>query len=750
MNWVHRSRSKDPRLVADRFAQRAIQSQHPGKPGIGESTRGPSHPPDAESQRIMTQPSEIPAAFVTPTREQWLALVEKDLKGAPFEKRLVSHLIEGLTVQPLYSSADAPGPETMGLPGQPPFGRGASAIPSRAGAWTILPEHRHPIPEQANRAIVADLSHGAQGVLVRFSPRLLGETVLHGGCGCGGGVLVDTLDDLGQLFSNVDATQIQLSMAAGPAFLALAAQVVAHYRSHGMADSELRIQFGADPLGTFAARGALPRSADATLEELAVLARLTAARFPKSRAATVSTSAYDNAGATAVQELAAAVATGLSYLRVMESSGLTVSQANQQLLFSLAVGADQFLEIAKFRALRLVWNRILEAAAVPETERATVLHARTSRRVLTRRDPWVNVLRTTIGCFGAAIGGADQITVLPFDDVIGPHDTAAQRLARNTQIILQEEGHIARVMDAAGGSYYVEHLTQSLAQAAYSQFQAIESRGGMLAVLRDGSFAREIDGVWEKRSKALATRRTPITGVSEYPHLGEKPVERAEVDATAHEQALMKRREQRALDNAIRAATAKLSQLSSVSLADAAIAAATAGATVFSMQDALGKQPDSIPAFHLRRFAAEFEQLRNASDQRLAELGRRPRIFSANLGPIAVHTARATYAQNFFEAGGFEIVTNDGFADVAAAADAFAASGAATAVVCSSDAVYESSAAELAMALKQRGAQRVILAGNPGANEVRYREAGIDQFIFLGCDVLGTLAQLAQNEKVTS
>lgn len=711
---------------------------------------GSSLPSDAESQQTMTQQLPIPAAFAPPTREQWLALVEKDLKGAPFEKRLVTQLIEGLTVQPLYTSAEAPDPHAMGLPGQAPFARGSMPMQGAHTTWAIMPEHRHPIPSEANRAILADVLHGADGVVVRLSPRLLGEDTGCGGCSCGGGVLVDSVEDLDQLFADVDHTKILLTLAAGPAFLPAASLLLAHYARRGIAPTLPQLQFGADPLGTLAARGALPRTAEAAIGEMASLAALACARLPKARAVTVSTAPYDNAGATAAQELAAATATGLSYLRAMESAGLTVAQAARQLVFSLSVGTDQFLEIAKFRAMRVIWNRVLEAASVPEQDRSILLHARTSRRVLTQRDPWVNVLRTTIGCFGAAVGGADRITVLPFDDVIGPHDALAQRLARNTQIILHDEGNLGRVLDAAGGSYYIEHLTLALAQGAYAQFQAIERRGGMLAVLRDGSFAKEIDAVWEKRSKDLARRKTPITGVSEYPHLGEKPVERAKVDVSGFEASLLKRRELRQVDAKISALTATLTQLQGVPQCDAAVAAAAGGATLFALQNALGKSGESVQAFHLRRFSAGFEKLRDQSDQRLAQEGRRPRIFSANMGPIATHTARAMFAQNFFEAGGVEVMGNDGFLDVPTAVDAFAASGAAMVVICSSDAWYEASVAELATALKQRGAQCVVLAGNPGPNETKYREAGIDQFIFIGCDVLGTLTKLAQNQKVAS
>jgi methylmalonyl-CoA mutase len=486
------------------------------------------------------------------------------------------------------------------------------------------------------------------------------------------------------------------------------------------------------------------------LAEAASLACAISKKYPNARALTVSTAAYDNAGSSAVQELAAALATAVAYLRAMENAGLSVADAGKQIRFSLAVGADQFLEIAKFRAIRVLFNRVLEAAGVGENDRKIFVHARTSRRIMTKRDPWVNVLRTTIGSFAAAVGGADQITTLPFDDVIGAPDAMARRLARNTQIILQEEGHIGSVMDAAGGSYYVDNLTLTLAEAAWKEFQAIESKGGMLAVLRDGSFAKSIEATWQKRAKDLGKRKTPITGVSEFPHLREKKVERPSVDTKALEAAILATREKRAADAKLKTLVGTVASASGTARFDAAVSALAQGATTFAVQQALGADTETVPALHLNRFASSFEKLRDASDEYLAKNGKRPRIFLANMGPIAVHTARATYAQNFFEAGGIEVISNEGFADATSAAEAFAKSGTDIAIICSSDAWYETGATEVAKALKQKKAGRVFLAGNPGQNEAAYREAGIDQFIFLGCDVLGTLTELAQYEKVVS
>ncbi len=683
--------------------------------------------------------------FPAQNYESWRRLVDADLKRAPFEKRLLTKLIEGITVQPLYSADTAPN-VAAGFPGQSPLVRGGSPLGATRSGWKIVQEHRNPDPVAANSAIREDLTRGATAACVRLSPRLLDDKQCAcTQCGCGGGVLVDTLEQLEQLLEGVDVKKTPVVVSAGPAFYSAAALIAAWLGKRSISPSANAVTVSMDPLGSLAAKGVSYRNAEVLLEQAAELAVETVAGSGVARFQ-VSTAAYDNAGSTAVQELAAAIATGVQYLRACEKAGLKPAQAAMLIDFSVSIGCDQFLEIAKLRALRALWNRVEEAVGIGD--RSVQVHARTSRRVLTKRDPWVNLLRTTIGCFSAAVGGADQITVLPFDDVIGNSDGFAQRIARNTQIVLAEEGQLGRVLDAGGGSFYIETLTRELAEKAWAAFQAIEGAGGMLAVLRSGTFKKEIDATWEQRKKDLAKRKTPVTGVSEFPNLKEAPVVREPVDTSRIEREIEQTRTKRAAEAKIIEQTAKLPGSKGEVRFKAAVAASLAGATRQQLENALGRGEEKVEQFHLRRFAAGFEKLRDASDAALAKNGKRPRIFLANMGPIAVHTARATYSQNFFEAGGFEAVTNDGFATAADAAAACKNAGASIAIICSSDAWYETGVAEVAGSLKQAGVKTLFLAGSPGEREADYRKAGVDKFIFMGCDVEATLTELAKTEGV--
>jgi methylmalonyl-CoA mutase len=378
--------------------------------------------------------------------------------------------------------------------------------------------------------------------------------------------------------------------------------------------------------------------------------------------------------------------------------------------------------------------------------------------VLTAVDPWVNLLRNTVCCFAGAVGGANSITTAPLDAAIGLPDEFSRGLARNTQIILQEESHLNRVIDPAGGSWFLETLTNQLAEAAWDLFRNVEAEGGMIAAARSGWVAKEIEAVEAKRKKDIATRKTVVTGVSEHPDVREEKLRRPRPDqarlrAEASARLIAWRRDHKC--------AAELEALAKVAadtgrtpgdLAAAAVAAAAAGATNGQMSAALAKaaggEPAKVTPLAIHPYAAAYEELRLACDAHLEATGRRPRVFLANLGTPAEFIGRSTFAMNFFQAGGFEEINPDGFADPQAAVAAFRASGANVAVICSTDAKYETLAEPTAQALKAAGARSVVLAGNPGANEPRFRAAGIDRFIYIRCDVLGTLRDLLREEGV--
>ncbi|MEV5144856.1 methylmalonyl-CoA mutase family protein [Streptomyces sp. NPDC052727] len=585
----------------------------------------------------------LAAEFPDATHEQWQRLVEgvlrksgKELTGAAAEDALSTTLEDGLRTRPLYTARDsAPDP---GLPGFAPFVRGSRPEGTSTSGWDVRQRHTA-LADGTADAVLADLENGGTSLWL-----VLGE----------GGI---PISELGRALDGVYLDLAPVALDAGRDTGAAAEALLRLYDDKGIDPKAARGTLGGDPLGYEARTGTALDFAP-----FAALAVRCAERYPGLRALTVDALPYHEAGGSAAQELGASLATGVAYLRELTEAGLGVEQAAAQLEFRYAATADQFLTIAKLRAARRLWARVAEVCGAPAAG-AQVQHVVTSPVMMSRRDPWVNMLRTTVATLAAGVGGADSVTVLPFDHALGLPDAFARRIARNTSSILIEESHLARVIDPAGGSWYVERLTDELAGAAWQFFRSIERDGGQAAVLRSGRLRTDLATTWAERSKRLARRREPITGVSEFPLLAEKPVERAPAP-----------------------------------------------------------EPPSGGLPRVRRDEA-FEELRARSDAHLAATGTRPRIFLATIGSAAAYTARATFAANLFQAGGIEPVTEGRFED----------SGATEAVLCSSDALYAEQAEETAQALRAAGARHVFLAG-------RGDYAGIDSYVFAGCDAVDVLS----------
>lgn len=557
-------------------------------------------------------------------------------------------------------------------------------------------------------------------------------------------------DDLDATLAGVPLDRVGVALEAGAAFLPAAAALVALWRRRAVTPDQARGAFNADPLAVLVRDGQLPLPPAAALALMADLAAWTARNYPHVTAVRVGTAPYHHAGATAAQDIAFGMATAVEYLRAMTAgvnpaARLSIDSAARQILFSISLGTHHFLAVAKLRAARRLWARVVQACGGSPEAGAMRVHARISKRVLTLRDPYVNLLRNTVACFAAGIGGADAITSVPFDAAAGLPDALSRRIARNTVLVLQEEAHLHRVIDPPGGSWYLDWLTDQVADKAWGIFQEIERGGGMLRAVCGGWVARQIDSAFAPRAKNLARRKEGITGVSEFPNVGEPPVVRPAPDRVTLRAAAVRRLAGTRRDSPALAALPWAARRTATT-----IDAAMKGASIGQLACGLGfhAEPAAIPPLTPHPFAEPFEEPRAASDAWQATHGKRPRVFLANMGPVAHHTPRATYAKNFFEAGGFEVVGNDGFRDAGAAAKAFADSGAAVAVICSSDKLYPDVVPQLAPGLKAAGARSVVLAGNPGANEPAWRGAGVDRFIFIKCDVLATLREMLREEGV--
>lgn len=535
--------------------------------------------PDASEQLALA--GDFPAV----SRDEWRALVASVLAksgrdGVDPEAALTSTTYDGIEIKPLFTAADAHSVAVDGLPGHPPFVRASTPEGAVRTGWDVRQRHADPDVRRTNEAVLADLNNGATSLWL-----VLGDS------GLAVGDLPAALDGVYLDLAPIALDAGSRTREAAGAFLALVA-------SASVPSREVRGTLGADPIGWRARTGAEP--------DLPLLGELAerAADHPHLHVATVDASVYADAGASDADEIATATAVGVAYLRALTDAGLSVDDALERLEFRFTVNADQFLSIAKLRAARRVWDRVAELSGADTSRRGQWQHATTSAAMMTRRDPWVNMLRTTIACFAAAVGGADAITVLPFDAAIGLPDAFGRRIARNTQSVLHDESSLARVIDAAGGSWYVESLTDALAEKAWDSFTAVERAGGALAALDDGTLEGMFRATRDKRMDDIAHRRAPLTGVSEFAFVDEQPVTRPQAPA-----------------------------------------APTGG---------------PLPSV---RYAEQFEAFRDRAEQ-----GERPTVFLAALGPLAVHSARAGFASNLLQAGGIRPVTGTGELDEIVAA----------------------------------------------------------------------------------
>ncbi|MBR1151232.1 methylmalonyl-CoA mutase subunit beta [Bradyrhizobium sp. JYMT SZCCT0428] len=609
-----------------------------------------------------TNELRLAADFAPANYEDWRKLVDGVLKGAPFEK-LVGKTSDGLKIDPIY-----------------PRAQGAAPIAGRPAAapWQIMQRADHPDAKAANAQALHDLENGATGLTLVFA----------GANGAYGFGLDPSPEAVAQILDGIylDAG-IGIELQIGPQSRMAAIHVAEYIQGKGLDPAACDIRFGLDPLGAGAVWGSSPHSWSEIVPAVTSAIKGLAALGFKGPLAAADGRVIHDAGGSEVQELAFVLASGVAYLRAIETAGISLEDAQGMVYARLSADADQFLTLAKFRALRLLWARVEQACGL--VPKPLFIAADTAWRMLTQRDPYVNMLRATMATFSAGLGGANAIAVLPHTLALGLPDPFARRAARNTQLVLLEESNLAKVSDPAAGAGGIETLTGQLCEAAWSLFQEIEKAGGLFAALEQNLIQRKVAATRAVRETNIAKRRDVLTGASEFPNLHEAEI--AVLDAKP-------------------------------------IALAPYGEAKFKF--------DALPPM---RLAAPFEALRDKSDARLKNGGARPKIFLANLGTPADFTARATFAKSFFETGGIEAIDTQGFADPAALAAAFKASGADVACLCSSDKAYAAHATAAAQALQAADAKHIYLAGRPGEQEAGLRAAGVGDFIFAGGDALAML-----------
>jgi methylmalonyl-CoA mutase len=598
----------------------------------------------------LSDQSTLKAKFAAASEADWRALVDKTLKGASPDK-LVSKTRDGLAIQPLYRHGPAsPVRRAPGDPGRP---------------WDLRARAAHPDPARANADILADLENGAASILLAIDPA--GTR----------GVAVASQDDLARVLDGVLLDLAPVALDAGYLGPEAADWLGALAKNAPAAP----LAFHLDPLSALAETGASPGPIESQIIAAATVAVRLARPYPRASLFLASGRVVHEAGGTEAQELAFALAAGLAYAKALVRQGMAMDEAFERIVLGHSADADYFTTIAKLRAARLLWAKLAGACGVQASAR---IEARSSRRMLAGLDPWTNLLRLTSAGFGAAVGGADAVILGAYTDALGLPTDFARRQSRNCQLVLMEEANLGRVADPAGGAWFLESLTDEMARAAWSNFQAIEAAGGVVAALASGQIARDVTEAARFQIAAIAKRKQGLVGVSEFPDLADKAVEAETPDPAAF---------------------------------------AKPGPRVDKPGPA-----SACPPLTPSRLAEPFEALRAAAAHRPAK----PKVYLATLGSASDYAARVTFAQNLFAAGGIE--PHVGSAQTYRGTKNLV-------VLCSSDAVYAAEAADAVRALKAAGARRLYLAGRPGDLEAALREAGVDEFVYVGVDVIDVLTR---------
>ncbi|MDR1648716.1 MAG: acyl-CoA mutase large subunit family protein [Synergistaceae bacterium] len=698
--------------------------------------------------------------FPTANYEKWKEAAVTALKGTPFEKSMYTSTYEGITLEPLYTAEHV---KNLGAPGTFPgagsFLRGGKASGYIANPWEIVQPCDIPFTAEANAQIRHELEKGVTTLAILLD----GLTLWGVDADAPGteereakrrGVSVSALYDLERLFESIDLTRYPIHIYAGASSAPLLGFIAACAENGGVPLDRLRGCIGADPLGSWLRNGVLLCGLDRLFDETAHAVLWAKRYMPGMKVIRIQGGVVHNGGGSAVQEVGCAIAAAVETFRALHARQVDIDTFASHLSFEFSQSSNFFMEIAKIRAARTVWAQVAEAFGGSEASKKADIFGRTSFFTKTLYDPYVNMLRNTTEAFSAVLGGVDGLTVGCFDEAARPGDEFSRRTARNAQILLREEFSLVQPVDPAGGSWYLESLTDTLARKIWECFQKIEAEGGFSACAQSGTIQSSVEEVLSQRFKKLSGRSDRAVGINMYANTQERPLE-CGADAENISGLCGKRREELSnfrasreemkVREALEAMTANARE--GGDLVGAIARAAKAGATLGEVRNALNEGNEEhllIMPVGVHRWTEQYEALRRRTEKFKADTGNNVKIFLANMGPIPQHKARADFITGFVEVAGFEVLKNNGFPTTDECAGAAAASGADVAVICSTDDSYPELVPPLARSIKEKApAMTVFLAGVPKEEfKQSYLDAGVDDFISVRSNCLAALSDL--------
>ncbi len=684
--------------------------------------------------------------FGNPEYSQWVEAVNKLLKGKPFDKAMLTKTYEGITLKPIYTEEDIQNLKFKSqMPGADDKVRANNALGYLDCSWEIAQEQTAYSPKKANKMLLEDLGRGITKVKIRLdrqcksgkNPDKLNKEYYYRGTS------VETLEDLKTLFNDVYFEDTALDFDSGimaPAFLAL----LKAYFKDDIKSLQGNIAF--DPILELEESGKLSLPLPHLYDMMRNMVKWAEKNDAKLRMISVNSRVYCDSGCSATQELAYTFAKAVEYIRAMLERGLEIDTIAKSMQFNFFIGSDFFMEIAKFRAARLIWSNILDAFGASEDVKKIYIHASTGRFNKTVYDPYVNILRTATEGFSAVLGGVDSLHIGFFDELVRRPDEFSRRIARNQQIILRDESNLSKLIDPAGGSWYIESMTDEIATKAWEMFQAIDKESGLVEALKKGLLQKAIAEVSDQKKKNLNTRKDVKIGTNMYANLVEEKLENRDNDVkrmvqgrildvqdfiTNRDSAVETQLKETTLDAKCSCSIDKMSELWEK------------GATLFEIASILYPTVEDIEidTFDQTRVTKHFELLRASVE----EMEKTPEVFFANMGPIPQHKPRADFSRGFFEVAGFETIMTDGFECPNCFAKAYKEKQSPIVVICSTDATYPELVPGLVAKTKEINPDAsIILAGYPKEHVEEFKKLGVDEFIHVKANAYEILTKLVE------
>lgn len=684
----------------------------------------------------MSEEKKFFEEFEYPSYEQWKKAAIEALKGVPFDKKMYTKTYEEITLDPIYNKADIENlPFADSLPGFFPFVRGTDPAGYRLDSWEVAQELPYACPHEFNKSAKIGLA-GGQTVLNINSDIIWGGDKATFEDVPKNKLALNSIGEMNLAFEDIDLEKTPVYLNGDEISYVHAALYFAYLKEKGINMSKVKSFFGIDPIGVLAREGKLYDQVNKYYDQAANLVNWSKINAPNTRALLVDTSVYHNGGGSIIHELAAALATGAEYIRQMLDRGIKINEVASTIWFKFSIGPNFFMEIAKFRAFKMLWAKVVSAFKGNEDACKAYIHADTSWRTNTKYDPYVNMLRNSSQGFSAVVGGISSMNVLPFSDKHTAPDEFANRTARNTQNVLNEEAHLKDAIDPAGGSWYIESITDELAKSSWEYFQKIET-DGIFEFLKKGTIQSDILTIATLRDKNLSTRKDVILGTNKYPNVGEAPLKTTPVDKEIIAEVI-----NNFTDRYNKRKTVNANALTRF---EDLIEQLAAGAYVYDIVYGIFGDIHKIEATRVEplRSADLFEKLRDAAKEYEEQSGKKATIHFACYGLLRQYKPRADFSTDFFQTGGFTTEIIDGFDNPEAMIRKLKNLDSKVIVFCSTDPQYEEFIPQVASELKKENPLiKLIVAGYPKDKIDEYTKAGVDEFIHVRANIYTVISNL--------